>query len=89
MKYFKSNNGKNCPEDQIITMENVCRAAAAAIGFPYQHDVNENRFPAGCSWHFYSTSKVGVYFNKITDPSQTHPENDKRRGGLCMTLSKP
>ena len=87
MKYFKSNNGKNCPEDQIITTENVCKDAATEIGLAYKFAVAFEVYPAGCFWH----SAGGVYFNQITDPSQTDLTNDVWRensGGLCMTPSK-
>ena len=55
------------------------------IGLAYEFDVRSDDVPAGCYWRSYGQ----VYFNKITDPSQTNLGNEDYRGGLCMPSSKP
>ena len=78
--FSKSRNGKNCPEDEIITTEGMCITAAKELGLIYKNSDTKINFPAGC--HF---SKDGVVFNEIISPVYTNPELFVRTGGICFT----
>ena len=84
-KYFKAGDGKNCHENQIIDTENKCKDAVQVLGkvlgLFYMRSSSSTDYPAGCYYQGYYG-----YFNEITDPSQTNPDNFDTFGGLCMEI---
>ena len=84
-EFIKSHNGNNCPKDHVIDTEDKCKDAASALGMRYGVAFKGEFYPAGCYWH---SGYKEVYFNEITNPSQTTPEQFGRRGGICNITSK-
>ena len=84
-EFTKLNIGDNCPKDHVIDTEDKCKAAAPALGMRYGGAFKGEFYPAGCYWH---SGHKEVYFNEITDPSQTIPEQFGPRGGICRIPSK-
>ena len=80
--------GVNCPKDHVIDAEDICKDAAYALGMPYKRAVKHEFKPAGCFFRYSSPPFSAVYFNVITDPSQTIPEQFGARGGICRITSK-
>ena len=84
-EYFKSDPNENCPANQVIDTKSKCEAAADALDLMYMN-LNSNPpsdYPAGCYYKTYFG-----YFNQLTNPSQTKPQNFNSNGGLCMGISK-
>ena len=84
-EFIKSHNGYNCPKEHIIDTKDKCKDAASAFGMRYGVAFKGEFYPAGCYWH---SGYKEVYFNEITDPSQTIPEQFGPRGGICSITSK-
>ena len=71
--------GKNCPVEQVIEKEKECLKALTALDLdPRNLKVNKDGRPAGCYW-----LKGKGFFNKITDPNLTEPEEFGDRAGVC------
>ena len=76
--------GKNCPVEQVIEKEKECLKALTALDLdPRNLKVNKDGRPAGCYW-----LKGKGFFNKITDPNLTEPEEFGNRAGVCKTPGK-
>ena len=84
-EFIKSFIGNNCPKDHVIDTEDKCKDAASALGMRHSVAFKGEFYPAGCYWH---SGYNEVYFNEITDPSQTIPEQFGPRGGICSVTSK-
>ena len=88
-EFTKLNIGDNCPKDHVIDTEDKCKDAASALGMRYVKAVKHEYNPAGCWWYSRLPFPLAVYFNKITDPSQTRPEKfGNNSGGICRITSK-
>ena len=78
--FFRANAGLNCPADTFLEAEMDCRTAALQIGLPYIGSITDSNAPSGC-WHYGHNS---VSFNTIVNPTATHPDNFRNKGGVCL-----
>ena len=50
--YRKNQIGVNCPDDEIISKESICKAASAVVGLKFSNSRTNDDAPAGCYWRF-------------------------------------
>ena len=78
-----SERNTDCPESDIITTMNECKAAVVQLGFNWRSfNVTSYIDPAGC----YTWSSNGgnyAYFNNVIDPSSTSPDGGST--GICRS----
>ena len=82
--YRKNQIEVNCPDDEIITKESTCKVASSVLGLKFSNSRTNHDAPAGCYWRFEGFS----YFNKITDPTKTNPDEFYHKGGVCINVGK-
>ncbi len=76
--YIMGEVGANCPLDDVIATESECRTAASERQRTFRSSLTNKQRPAGCLvW----LSTNHVWFNTITNPSQTSTESGVT--GVC------
>ena len=83
LQYFEAPEGSNCPINQMITSESMCKHAVSQIkGLIYRFPVHRTDRHAGC---YHGKGRQG-HFNKITDPSATTISYKEHHKGICKKV---
>ena len=75
----KLSEGRNCPVNEIITMEEGCKQAAEALGMTYEGSIGSASYPAGCF-----AIQQQAFYNPIVDTSSTYLETYRLGAGVCL-----
>ena len=84
--YIMDEGGANCLLSNVITTESECATAANQLQISYMESITSKKRPAGC-YVWLSTNET--WFNTVTNPSETTPENGAAgvcKGGILIYL---
>ena len=84
IQYYKADQFRVCPPDQIITKEKECEDASLELKMAYNGIVtNHTGRPVGCFWH-----NTHAYFNPFNWAPGILTTPVGNRGGICKKICR-